>query len=57
MNGGDHLHALGRAEQADRVEAAVQRVLARGLRTTDIAAGGPAVGTKEMGAAVVAALG
>jgi 3-isopropylmalate dehydrogenase len=50
-------HSLGRAEQADRVEAAVQRVLARGLRTTDIAAGGPAVGTKEMGAAVVAALG
>jgi 3-isopropylmalate dehydrogenase len=50
-------HSLGRAEQADRVEAAVQRVLAQGLRTTDIAAGGPAVGTKEMGAAVVAALG
>ena len=50
-------HSLGRAEQADRVEAAVQRVLTQGLRTTDIAAGGPAVGTKEMGAAVVAALG
>ena len=50
-------HSLGRAEQADRVEAAVQRVLAQGLRTTDIAGGGPAVGTKEMGAAVVAALG
>jgi 3-isopropylmalate dehydrogenase len=50
-------YSLGRAEQADRVEAAVKKVLAQGLRTADIAAGGPAVGTREMGGAVVAALG
>jgi 3-isopropylmalate dehydrogenase len=51
-------YSLGRAEQAGRVEAAVKTVLAQGLRTADIAAGGArAVGTKEMGDAVVAALG
>jgi hypothetical protein len=32
-------------------------VLAQGLRTADIAAGGRSVGTREMGDAVVAALG
>jgi 3-isopropylmalate dehydrogenase len=50
-------YSLGRAEQADRVEAAVKKVLAQGLRTADIAAGGAAAGTREMGDAVVAALG
>jgi 3-isopropylmalate dehydrogenase len=51
-------YSLGRAEQADRIEAAVAKVLAQGLRTADIAAGGArTVGTKEMGDAVVAALG
>ncbi len=50
-------HSLGRAEQAGRIEAAVGKVLAQGLRTADIAAGGPAVGTRTMGDAVVAALG
>jgi 3-isopropylmalate dehydrogenase len=50
-------YSLGRAEQAGRIEEAVKKVLARGLRTADIAAGGPAVGTREMGDAVVAALG
>ncbi len=51
-------YSLGRAEQADRVEAAVKSVLAQGLRTADIAAGGAgAVGTRQMGDAVVAALG
>jgi 3-isopropylmalate dehydrogenase len=50
-------YSLGRPEQADRVEHAVRRVLAQGLRTADIAAGGTAVGTREMGDAVVAALG
>jgi 3-isopropylmalate dehydrogenase len=49
--------SLNRAEQADRVEAAVRKVLAQGLRTVDIAAPGAAtVGTREMGDAVVAAL-
>jgi len=50
-------YSLGRPEQADRVETAVRKVLAQGLRTADIAAGGPPVGTREMGDAVVAALG
>jgi 3-isopropylmalate dehydrogenase len=51
-------YSLGRPQQAERIEAAVKKVLAQGLRTADIAAGGArTVGTKEMGAAVVAALG
>jgi len=50
-------YSLDRAEQAGRVEAAVNKVLAQGLRTADIAAGGAAVGTRQMGDAVVAALG
>jgi 3-isopropylmalate dehydrogenase len=50
-------YSLGKAEQADRVEAAVKKVLAQGLRTADIwEAGTRKVGTREMGAAVVAAL-
>ena len=50
-------YSLGRAEQADRVEAAVRRVLADGLRTPDIwSEGTRKVGTNEMGDAVVAAL-
>jgi 3-isopropylmalate dehydrogenase len=50
-------YSLGRAEQADRVEAAVRRVLADGLRTPDIwSEGTRKVGTSEMGDAVVAAL-
>ena len=50
-------YTLGRAEQADRVENAVKKVLAQGLRTPDIwQEGATKVGTREMGAAVVAAL-
>ncbi|MCU0938290.1 MAG: 3-isopropylmalate dehydrogenase [Burkholderiaceae bacterium] len=50
-------YSLGKAEQADRVEAAVQRVLAQGLRTADIwSEGATRVGTEAMGDAVVAAL-
>ena len=50
-------HTFARADVADRIEAAVRRVLAAGLRTGDIALPGEAtVGTKAMGAAVVAAL-
>ncbi|MEZ5597184.1 MAG: 3-isopropylmalate dehydrogenase [Pseudomonadales bacterium] len=42
---------------ADRIEQAVARVLADGIRTADIAAAGEAtVGTREMGEAVLAAL-
>jgi len=50
-------YSLDRAQQADRIEAAVRQVLAQGLRTADIAvAGAPQVGTVAMGDAVVAAL-
>jgi 3-isopropylmalate dehydrogenase len=56
-------YSLNRAEQADRVETAVRKVLAQGLRTADLsdasAPGGGAVrrvGTVEMGDAVVKAL-
>jgi 3-isopropylmalate dehydrogenase len=61
-------HGLGRADDAARVEAAVDAVLERGLRTPDLAAGTVAappmsdvpaeveVGTAEMTAAVLEAL-
>ena len=49
-------YSLGQAELADRVETAVGQVLDQGHRTLDIAAGGDSIGTREMGAAVVAAL-
>ncbi|MBI3636432.1 MAG: 3-isopropylmalate dehydrogenase [Candidatus Rokubacteria bacterium] len=43
-------YSLDRPEDADRVEAAVTRVLEKGARTRDIAASGTvSVGTKEMG--------
>jgi 3-isopropylmalate dehydrogenase len=51
-------YTFARADVADRIEAAVRKVLAQGLRTGDIALPGEAViGTRAMGAAVVAALG
>ena len=50
-------YSFGMAEQADRIETAVGKVLDQGLRTADIAAPGQAsVGTATMGDAVVAAL-
>jgi 3-isopropylmalate dehydrogenase len=61
-------HGLDRADDATRIEAAVDTVLERGLRTPDLAAGTPAtppmpdvpaeveVGTAEMTDAVLAAL-
>ena len=49
--------SLNQPEAADRIESAVQQVLARGLRTADIwSEGSTKVGTREMGDAVVAAL-
>ena len=49
--------SLNQPEAAARIEAAVQSVLAQGLRTPDIASEGTRkVGTREMGDAVVAAL-
>ncbi|PQV54002.1 3-isopropylmalate dehydrogenase [Paraburkholderia sp. BL21I4N1] len=50
-------YSLNLPDEAARVEAAVERVLAQGLRTADIwEAGTRKVGTNEMGDAVVAAL-
>src|ERR1700704_2861246 len=49
--------SLNHPEAADRIESAVQHVLASGLRTADIwSEGTTKVGTREMGDAVVAAL-
>jgi 3-isopropylmalate dehydrogenase len=50
-------YSLDQEAAAQRVEAAVRKVLAQGLRTADIAApGDPVIGTRAMGDAVVAAL-
>ncbi len=50
-------YSLGKAAQADRIEAAVKKVLAQGLRTADIyETGTTRVGTAEMGGAVIKAL-
>ncbi|GAB2727796.1 3-isopropylmalate dehydrogenase [Melaminivora jejuensis] len=49
--------SLGQAEAAERIETAVQAVLAQGLRTPDIWSEGTSkVGTQQMGDAVVNAL-
>jgi len=49
--------SFNQAEAADRIEAAVKKVLAQGLRTPDIYSEGTTrVGTREMGEAVVRAL-
>ncbi|MSP97437.1 MAG: 3-isopropylmalate dehydrogenase [Betaproteobacteria bacterium] len=50
-------YSLGQEAGANRIEAAVKKVLQEGYRTADIfEAGTKKVGTQEMGAAVVAAL-
>ena len=50
--------SLNQAEAADRIETAVKKVLAQGLRTPDIYSDGTTkVGTTQMGDAVVKALG
>jgi 3-isopropylmalate dehydrogenase len=50
-------YSLGRPDEAKRIEAAVRKVLASGLRTADIYTDGlRKVGTAEMGEAVAAAL-
>ena len=46
-------YSLGQAEAAAAIEDAVAAVLAAGHRTTDIAATGPSVGCREIGALVV----
>ncbi|MDO5086321.1 MAG: 3-isopropylmalate dehydrogenase [Comamonadaceae bacterium] len=50
-------YSLNQPEAAERIEAAVKKVLASGLRTADIySEGATKVGTREMGDAVVRAL-
>jgi 3-isopropylmalate dehydrogenase len=50
--------SLNQSQAADRIETAVKKVLASGLRTTDIYSEGTSkVGTSQMGDAVVQALG
>jgi 3-isopropylmalate dehydrogenase len=49
-------HSLGLEKEAATIEAAVNTVLDQGHRTKDIAAGGPSIGTEEMGTRVVEAL-
>jgi 3-isopropylmalate dehydrogenase len=50
-------YSLGRPAEAGRIEAAVRKALASGLRTADIYTDGlKKVGTAEMGDAVAAAL-
>jgi 3-isopropylmalate dehydrogenase len=50
-------HSFGRADVAARIEGAVRKVLAQGLRTRDIASPGErTVGTRAMGDGVLAAL-
>ncbi|MDB4676753.1 3-isopropylmalate dehydrogenase [bacterium] len=46
-------HSLDLNEEAKAIEDAVSQVLNDGLRTPDIARGGDAIGTQEMGAAVI----
>ena len=50
-------HALGLEREAAAVERAVEAVLKDGLRTLDLAQHGPAVGSVEMAARIVAAVG
>jgi 3-isopropylmalate dehydrogenase len=51
-------YSLDQVQAADRIDAAVKKVLAQGLRTPDIYSDGTTrVGTREMGDAVVKALG
>jgi len=46
-------HSLNLDTEAESVESAVSQVLKDGLRTADIARGSQAIGTSEMGAAVI----
>ena len=50
-------HSLKLEAEAVAIEQAVDRVLAKGHRTADLAAGGASIGTTEMGALVLAELG
>ena len=49
-------HSLKLEAEAAAIEKAVDRILAKGYRTADLAAGGASVGTVEMGSLVLAEL-
>jgi 3-isopropylmalate dehydrogenase len=49
-------HALHLDSEAAHVERAIEEALIRGVRTADIAAGGPCVGTREMTGEIVRSL-
>jgi 3-isopropylmalate dehydrogenase len=49
-------HALKLFEEADAIDAAIQSAFRRHIRTRDIAVNGPGVGTREMAAAITAAI-
>ena len=49
-------YSFGLGSWADKVEQAIANVLAKGLRTRDIAGGGAHVSTRDMGAAILAEL-
>jgi 3-isopropylmalate dehydrogenase len=49
-------YSFGLEKAALRIEAAVKRAVTGGTRTGDIAFGGPAVGTRAMTDAIIAAL-
>ena len=49
-------YSLNEVDLADKVEQAVQQVIANGLRTADIADNNSVIGTNEMGDAVISAL-
>jgi hypothetical protein len=49
-------HSFGLEAEARAIESAVERTVADGVRTADIAGSGPAVGTRAMGEAILARL-
>ena len=49
-------HALGLEDEARAVERAIGQTLAAGLRTVDLAGGGPAVGTDQIAGHIAAAI-
>jgi 3-isopropylmalate dehydrogenase len=49
-------HSFGLEAEAKQIENAVDRTIADGIRTADIASGKTSVGCKAMGAAILARL-
>jgi 3-isopropylmalate dehydrogenase len=45
-------YSFGMSDLSDKLDTAIAAVLAKGLRTADIAGGGPTIGTKDMGRAI-----